>query len=233
MSSARWQFQTWILVPISIFGFQIILRNLAGSASIPDPIAIHWGLDFRADGFIALDTFLLVVLSSQLLLWIGILSARYLIRPNYLRKFLTVLFSVLFWFTSALFAAGTLTQLGSESAKEAGFPMAIFVLLAFLIPFSLWIFLARPEIEIADALLIRLRKFKMMEIPLSDIVSASISEVDPRKFGGYGLRIMGNRIGFISSKGKALVLRLVSGEEITIRSDGAEEQLRELKGLSR
>lgn len=225
MSSPRWNFHTWVLVPIAIFSFQLWFSNLANSRSIPDPIAIHWGIDFRPDGFIAIETFLFVVLSSQLLLWIGILWAGYLIRANYLRKFLTLFFSLLFWLTSTLFALGTLTQLGSESAKAAGFPMAIFLVVAFLIPFSLWVFLAKPEIDISNLLVIRLRNFKMLEIPLNEIVSVSIVDVEPRSFGGYGLRIRGNRIGFIPSKGKALVLNLVSGEEITIRSDQTAQQV--------
>lgn len=219
------------LIPISFLAFVVWVNYLASSDLLPDPVVIHWGISLEPDGFVPRSDYL--YFSSVML---GIFAFVYLAikifvrRLELLNRFLgTVAAGVYFLVLGILFIA-TSIQISSSDSAETRFPLLAIGLLLLLIPSSLWIFLAFPKIELGEKLVVRLRGFAFLELDYSKIQTARLGEIRARDFGGLGLRISGNKIAFIPSKGPALLIQLTSGEEVAIRVHSGEELLAKIMG---
>lgn len=85
--------------------------------------------------------------------------------------------------------------------------------------------------EIRDGdLIVRLRGlWRSRRIPLSDIQSIETITIDPRDYGGYGIRTTREGTAFIASNDQALRLKLKSGAEIVVGSEYSAELARVLR----
>lgn len=70
-------------------------------------------------------------------------------------------------------------------------------------------------------------------IALADIASAEAEEVEPMKWGGWGYRVSGRGTGLVVRRGPGIVLHRVSGGDVAITVDGADEAVSLVNALVR
>lgn len=199
-------------------------------ARFPDPVAIHWGISGAPDGFASLDSQLVLTTATLALLGILWASVVFLTRiPKTVRiLFLAVVGSVwlLLFF---LFAYTFAIQLDLSDSRQA--ELSIFVLAAILLfPLLLlpWVF-AKPNIEVRERLWVRYWGVPLLNLDISEIQSATVGEVRASDFGGWGIRYANRTTAFMPSSGQALDLTLGAGERILIRTDRADELIRQIE----
>lgn len=197
---------------------------LIASASIPDPVAIHWGITGQADGFISRDSYMFVVVPAIIgPIALQILFHVLLRNSPLIRKFIDVILSIVYWMLFVIILSATSIQVGSPDATQGSFPVFLLAFLLILIPFSLWFSLAFPEIELGEELVIRLRGFKVLRVSMKEIQAVETTPMSPWNSGGLGIRVSGRTLAFIPSKGEGVVFTLNSGERIAVRSNQASE----------
>ena len=213
-----------LLIPVSGAAFLGWVSFLISSASLPDPVAIHWGITGQADGFISRDDYLLVVAPAIVIPWV-LHVLFYVIQKSIplIRKFTSSVLSFVYWMLFAIMFSATAAQVGSTSAAQSSFPVSLIVFLLILIPVSLWFSLAFPNIELEDQLVVRLRGIKVITVPLSEIKTVEKASMTTWSFGGLGIRVSGKTLAFIPSKGEGVVFSLTSGEKVAVRSNDAAE----------
>ena len=212
------------LIPASAALFLGWVYLLIGSGAIPDPVAIHWGITGQADGFISRDSYLIVVAPAILIpLALQILFHWLQRKSPLIRKFMTAVFSIIYWMLLVIMFSATASQAGSLDSAQSSFPISMIVFLLVLIPMSLWFSLAFPSIEIGNDLVVRLRGIKVVSIPMKDVQAVETALMNSWNFGGLGIRVSGRTIAFIPSKGEGVVFSLHTGEKIAIRSKQASE----------
>lgn len=212
------------LIPASAALFLGWVYLLIGSGAIPDPVAIHWGITGQADGFISRDSYLMVVAPAILIpLALQILFHWLQRKSPLIRKFMTAVFSIIYWMLFVIMFSATASQAGSLDSAQSSFPISMIVFLLVLIPMSLWFSLAFPSIEIGNDLVVRLRGIKVVSIPMKDVQAVETALMNSWNFGGLGIRVSGRTIAFIPSKGEGVVFSLHTGEKIAIRSKQASE----------
>jgi len=217
-------FNRHLLTPLSAVAFLGWVYFLINSSALPDPVAIHWGITGRADGFISRDSYLLVVAPAILIPWV--LQAFFYVLQKKLpliRNFVSVVLSLVYWMLFVIMLSATATQIGVSSAAQSNFPISLMALLLILIPFSLWFSLAFPSIEIGNELVVRLRGIKVLSVPMKDVQTVETASMSSWNFGGLGIRASGKTLAFIPSKGEGVVFSLQSGEKIAVRSRQAGE----------
>lgn len=212
------------LIPASAALFLGWVYFLIASGALPDPVAIHWGISGQADGFIPRDSYMLVVAPAILIpLALQILFHWLQRKSPLIRKFMTAVFSIIYWMLFVIMFSATASQAGSLDSAQSSFPISMIVFLLVLIPMSLWFSLAFPSIEIGDDLVVRLRGIKVVSIPMKDVQAIETALMNSWNFGGLGIRVSGRTIAFIPSKGEGVVFSLHTGEKIAIRSKQASE----------
>ena len=199
---------------------------LISSAALPDPVAIHWGLSGQADGFVALDSYLLVVAPAILIPWV-LQVLFYVLQKNVplIRKFITAVLSFIYWMLFVIMFSATASQVGLVDSALSTFPVSLMAFLLILIPISLWFSLAFPSIELGNELVVRLRGIKVLSIPMKDVIAVETASMSAWNFGGLGIRVSGKTLAFIPSKGEGVVFSLKTGEKIAVRSKQASEVL--------
>ena len=213
-----------LLIPGSGAAFLGWVSFLISSASLPDPVAIHWGITGQADGFISRDDYLLVVAPAIVIPWV-LHVLFYVIQRSVplIRKFTSSVLSFVYWMLFAIMFSATAAQVGSTTAAQSSFPVSLIVFLLILIPVSLWFSLAFPNIELEDQLVVRLRGIKVITVPISEIKTVEKASMTTWSFGGLGIRVSGKTLAFIPSKGEGVVFSLTSGEKVAVRSNDAAE----------
>jgi len=214
------------LIPASAALFLSWVWFLIGSGGLPDPVAIHWGLSGQADGFLARDSYLLVVAPAILIpLMLQVLF--YVLQKNVplIRRFVAVVLSVVYWMLLLIMFFATISQVGLLDAGQSTFPVLLLAVLLILIPVSLWFSLAFPSIEIGTELVVRLRGIKVLSVPMRDVLGVETVSMSSWNFGGLGIRVSGKTLAFIPSKGEGVVFSLNTGEKIAVRSKQASEML--------
>lgn len=213
-----------LFAPASAFIFLIWVNFLIISGSLPDPVAIHWGMTGQADGFIARSSYLLVVGPAIVIpLALKILFYFLLRKLTLIRKFIGAILSFTYWMLFVIMLSATATQIGSSNAEQSNFPIVLIAFLLLLIPFTIWFALAFPEIDLINALAIRMRGIKVLSVPFSEIRGVETAHMSPWNFGGVGIRVSGKTLAFIPSQGEGVVFSLNSGEKIAVRSKQASE----------
>ena len=212
------------LIPASAALFLGWVSFLIASGALPDPVAIHWGITGQADGFISRDSYLIVVAPAILIpLALQILFHWLQRKSPLIRKFMTAVFSIIYWMLFVIMFFATASQAGSLDSAQSSFPISMIVFLLVLIPMSLWFSLAFPSIEIGNDLVVRLRGIKVVSIPMKDVHAVETALMNSWNFGGLGIRVSGRTLAFIPSKGEGVVFRLHTGEKIAVRSKQASE----------
>jgi len=212
------------LIPASAALFLSWVWFLIGSGGLPDPVAIHWGLSGQADGFLARDSYLLVVAPAILIpLMLQVLF--YVLQKNVplIRRFVAVVLSMIYWMLLLIMFFATISQVGLLDAGQSTFPVLLLAVLLIMIPVSLWFSLAFPSIEIGTELVVRLRGIKVLSVPMQDVLGVETASMSSWNFGGLGIRVSGKTLAFIPSKGEGVVFSLHTGEKIAVRSKQASE----------
>jgi hypothetical protein len=212
------------LIPASAALFLSWVWFLIGSGGLPDPVAIHWGLSGQADGFLARDSYLLVVAPAILIpLMLQVLF--YVLQKNVplIRRFVAVVLSMIYWMLLLIMFFATISQVGLLDAGQSTFPVLLLAVLLIMIPVSLWFSLAFPSIEIGTELVVRLRGIKVLSVPMQDVLGVETASMSSWNFGGLGIRVSGKTLAFIPSKGEGVVFSLHTGEKIAIRSKQPSE----------
>jgi hypothetical protein len=215
------------LIPASAALFLSWVWFLIGSGGLPDPVAIHWGLSGQADGFLARDSYLLVVAPAILIpLMLQVLF--YVLQKNVplIRRFVAVVLSMIYWMLLLIMFFATISQVGLLDAGQSTFPVLLLAVLLIMIPVSLWFSLAFPSIEIGTELVVRLRGIKVLSVPMQDVLGVETASMSSWNFGGLGIRVSGKTLAFIPSKGEGVVFSLHTGEKIAVRSKQASEVLK-------
>jgi hypothetical protein len=85
--------------------------------------------------------------------------------------------------------------------------------------------------EVRDGdLVIRLRGlWRSRRVPIRDIQSIETTKIDPRDYGGYGIRSTPEGTAYIASNDEALKLKLKNGSEIVVGSEYSAELARVLR----
>jgi hypothetical protein len=214
----------FFLTPLSAVAFLGWVYFLISSSSLPDPVAIHWGISGQADGFVSRDSYMLVVAPAILIPWV--LQALFYVlkkKSPLIQKFTGGVLSIIYWMLFVIMLSATATQIGASSAAQSSFPISLIVFLLVLIPFSLWFSLAFPSIELGSDVVVKLRGIKVLSIPMEEIQDVETTAMTPWNFGGLGLRVSGKTLAFIPSKGEGVVFSLRSGEKVAVRSNQASE----------
>ena len=214
------------LIPASAALFLSWVWFLIGSGGLPDPVAIHWGLSGQADGFLARDSYLLVV-APAILIPLVLQVLFYFIQKNVplIQTFVAVVLSIIYWMLLLIMFFATISQVGLLDAGQSTFPVLLLAVLLILIPVSLWFSLAFPSIEIGTELVVRLRGIKVLSVPMRDVLGVETVSMSSWNFGGLGIRVSGKTLAFIPSKGEGVVFSLKNGEKIAVRSKQASEVL--------
>jgi len=214
------------LIPASAALFLGWVWFLTSSGSLPDPVAIHWGLSGQADGFLARDSYMLVV-APTILIPVVLQVLFYVLQRNLplIQKFVAVVLSVIYWMLFVIMFFATISQVGLLDAAQSNFPVLLLAVLLILIPISLWFSLAFPLIEIGTELTVRLRGIKVLSVPMKEVLGVETTSMSSWNFGGLGIRVSGKTLAFIPSKGEGVVFSLKTGEKIAVRSKQASEVL--------
>ena len=214
------------LIPASAALFLGWLWFLTSSGSLPDPVAIHWGLSGQADGFLARDSYMLVV-APTILIPLVLQVLFYVLQRNLplIQKFVAVVLSVIYWMLFVIMFFATISQVGLLDAAQSNFPVLLIAVLLILIPVSLWFSLAFPSIEIGTELVVRLPGIKVLSVPMKEVLGVETTSMSSWNFGGLGIRVSGKTLAFIPSKGEGVVFSLKTGEKIAVRSKQASEVL--------
>ena len=220
---------SWIgssLIAVSFLAFAAWFLALANTNLLPDPIAIHWGLSLKADGFTSLVGYQAFTFGFLGILAAGALGVRILLKEYpILSRIIGFVFAGVYWLLLLIISSATFIQISRADARSSVFPIEIVIAILLVIPFSIWVFLDFPKISVGEKLAVSLRGIKVLEIEFSDIESVRLDEIFPKQYGGIGLRVWGKKIAFIPSKGEALILKLKSGEEVAIRVSHGDETL--------
>ena len=214
------------LIPASAALFLSWVWFLISSGGLPDPVAIHWGLSGQADGFVALDSYLLVVVPAILIPWV-LQVLFYVLQKNVplIRKFITAVLSFIYWMLFVIMFSATSSQVGLVDSAQSTFPVSLVAFLLVLIPISLWFSLAFPAVDIGNELVVRLRGIKVLSVPMKEVIAVETASMSSWNFGGLGIRVSGKTLAFIPSKGEGVVFSLRTGEKIAVRSKQASEVL--------
>lgn len=214
------------LVPVSYLLFVAWNLFLVDSNLLPNPVAIHWGVTLEPDGFATLSQYLAISFGIP-----GVLALLYFSLSVWLRslplvrKLIGLATAGVYWLLLAILISATAIQISLVDSRDSSFPIAMIAIILLLIPISLWLFLAFPEIELGPQLKIKLRGIKILDVDYSQIKALRIANISPSSYGGLGLRVWGKKVAFVPSKGQALIVSLKSGEELAIRVNSGDEIL--------
>ena len=120
------------------------------------------------------------------------------------------------------------SQTGLLDARDSVLQFPTLVLLA-PVAVLLIFFLAKPRIDVGDKLTVYLRGIPMFRVDYSEIESAKKSEASWKSFGGLGLRVSGKKVAFLPNSGEVIEIVTRKGETVVVRTDSADEELREIE----
>lgn len=192
--------------------------------NFPDPVASHWGFSGDPDGFSSLNGQLLIsvlVLGLVALIWLALFFVKPI--PMAVRTLIMAVVGLIWLMLYALFFFTFFIQLGLTDASQAR--LSIWVILGFVaVPVLLvpWL-LAKPQIGVGEKLTVRYWGISLLSVNYADLEEVAEGSVRAFDFGGWGVRYANKTTAFIPSSGKALGLKLATGERILIRTDSASE----------
>lgn len=210
-----------LFAPMAIFNLWVLWLNQ--QELLPSEIATHWGISGKADGFagliehLAWSNFALAVAFGILaiVLWYP------KIYPS-LRKLLVIIVGYFATFITALMIYIIWIQIGVEDASSVqldGWFVPVLILPVLLMVPML---LTPATVVLGERLEVRIWGMRFLKLEFSQIRGVSSEFIKPSQFGGWGLRVSGGKVAFISSKGPALRIDTENGEVILIRSNQVE-----------
>ncbi|MEL0135242.1 MAG: DUF1648 domain-containing protein [Aquiluna sp.] len=217
------------LLPVAAFAWYYWWANSLQSAGLlPAPLATHWGPSGEADGFSSLNEHLWAAGAAFLIpgaIWaVVILYPRI---PSTIRIVLMLVTGVLFATMAGIQIAAIDSQIGLLDARDSALEFPLLVVLA-PVAVLLILFMAKPRIDVGESLTVYLRGIPMFRAEYSDIESARKSVASWRSFGGLGLRVSGKKVAFLPNSGEVIEIVTRKGETVLVRTDSADEELREI-----
>jgi hypothetical protein len=217
------------LLPVAAFAWYYWWANSLQSAGLlPAPLATHWGPSGEADGFSSLNEHLWAAGAAFLIpgaIWaVVILYPRI---PSTIRIVLMLVTGVLFTTMAGIQIAAIDSQIGLLDARDSALEFPLLVVLA-PVAVLLILFMAKPRIDVGESLTVYLRGIPMFRAEYSDIESARKSVASWKSFGGLGLRVSGKKVAFLPNSGEVIELVTRKGETVLVRTDSADEELREI-----
>ncbi len=217
------------LLPVAAFAWYYWWANSLQSAGLlPAPLATHWGPNGEADGFSSLNEHLWAAGAAFLIpgaIWaVVILYPRI---PSTIRIVLMLVTGVLFTTMAGIQIAAIDSQIGLLDARDSVLEFPLLVVLA-PVAVLLILFMAKPRIDVGESLTVYLRGIPMFRAEYSDIESARKSVASWKSFGGLGLRVSGKKVAFLPNSGEVIELVTRKGETVLVRTDSADEELREI-----
>lgn len=217
------------MLPVAAFAWYYWWANSLQSAGLlPAPLATHWGPNGEADGFSSLNEHLWAAGAAFLIpgaIWaVVILYPRI---PSTIRIVLMLVTGVLFTTMAGIQIAAIDSQIGLLDARESVLEFPLLVVLA-PVAVLLILFMAKPRIDVGESLTVYLRGIPMFRAEYSDIESARKSVASWKSFGGLGLRVSGKKVAFLPNSGEVIELVTRKGETVLVRTDSADEELREI-----
>ena len=216
------------IAPIALFNFWVFW--LDGQGLLPNPMATHWGVSGAADGFTDLGGHLLWANFAFVIAY-GIFAIVLWYPKIYpsLRKLLMIIVGYFAVFITALMVYITAIQIGvsdSTSVSLNGWFVPILILpVLLLVP----MLLTSPKIVLGEKLQVRIWNMNFLTLDFTKIAKVSEEFVRPAQFGGWGLRISGGKVAFVTSKGPALRIDTLDGEVILVRSNQVENLIAAIK----
>lgn len=207
------------------FAYSFWVLWLDAQALLPNPLATHWGVSGKADGFASVSEHLIwanfaLVLASAMVL-VSLLLPRI---HAALRRILLALTGYFWLFIFGLMIYVVAVQIGLTNSADVrvGLEVLWFVLPVLLLtPMAL----SMPKVAISDKLRIQLWGLNVLTLEYGEIASLTSREVRPAQFGGWGLRFAKGKVAFIPSRGPALEITTHAGEVILVRSNQVENLL--------
>ncbi len=147
--------------------------------------------------------------------------------PSTIRIVLMLVTGVLFTTMAGIQIAAIDSQIGLLDARESVLEFPLLVVLA-PVAVLLILFMAKPRIDVGESLTVYLRGIPMFRAEYSDIESARKSVASWKSFGGLGLRVSGKKVAFLPNSGEVIELVTRKGETVLVRTDSADEELREI-----
>ena len=218
------------LIPVAAYAWYFSwAQSLEADGLLPNPVATHWGLDGRADGFAPLGEHLLLAALSFLIpgaIWAIVLL--YPKIPATIRLVMLMVTGALFAIMAGIQVAAIDSQIGLLDARDSqvSFPLLVVIAPALVL---LILFLAKPRIEVGENLTVYLRGIPMFRSDYSEIVSIRKTEANWKSYGGLGLRISGKRVAFLPNSGEVLEVKTSRGETVIIRTDNADSELADIE----
>lgn len=209
-----------VLAAVAFVLLAVYLRD-----RLPEPVAIHFGVSGRADGFLE---FWPSVLLNACLISLPALIAVFLSKGLKDKSLMGILLWLPIGLTGIFFAISSyllLIQLDLPAAEAASIDANFFLLVFSPIVLLLLLLLRKPKIEIGEnALVVSSLGLVMLKIPYSEITGISTEHLRPMDFGGWGIRVnLSGDIAFLPSAGEAISIQRASAARILIRTDNSTE----------
>lgn len=216
------------VVPLVIFNLWVIWLDAQGL--LPNPIATHWGASGVADGFSDLAGHLLWA-NFALVIAYGIFAIVLWYPKIYpsLRKLLLIIVGYFAAFITALMVYITAIQIGVSDSASVSLNGLFVPILIFPILLLVPMLLTAPKVVLGENLQVRIWNLSFLTLEFSKIAKVSEEFIRPAQFGGWGLRISGGKVAFITSKGPALRIDTRDGEVILVRSNQVENLIAAIK----
>jgi hypothetical protein len=218
------------LIPVAGFAwFYWWANSLATSGMLPDPLATHWSPSGQADGFAPLSEHLIWAAAAFLVP--GVMWALVILYPKIpstIRVVLMLVTGVLFATMAGIQVAAIDSQVGLLDASESTLTFPFLIVLT-PVAVLLILFLAKPRLEVANELTVYLRGIPMFRVGYGDIESVRKTEASWKSVGGLGLRVSGKKVAFLPSSGEVIELLTTKGETVLVRTDNADQELREIE----
>jgi uncharacterized membrane protein len=213
----------YLVAPVLTIVFLVGSFSLASTGLLPDPVAIHWGVNGQADQFLDLNSYLWLVTISFLSYLSGLVALEASgVKAKLLKPLMKSLLVGLFFFILLVVITTTLLQAGLDT-DESLFIGQWFLLVLIPVAIMVWLFSAKPSLRVQEILEIRLRGVVLLTVPLSAIESVSRINLQARDYGGWGLRYASNTLAFIPNSGAAVLIKLDWGEDIAVRMDNPQD----------
>ena len=217
------------LLPVAAFAWYYWWANSLQTAGLlPDPLATHWGPSGEADGFSSLNEHLWAAGAAFLIpgaIWAVVIL--YPKIPSTIRIVLMLVTGVSFATMAGIQIAAIDSQIGLMDARDSVLEFPLLVVLA-PVGVLLILFMAKPRIDIGDSLTVYLRGIPMFRVEYREIESARKSVASWKSFGGLGLRVSGKKVAFLPNSGEVIEIVTRKGETVLVRTDSADEELREI-----
>lgn len=148
--------------------------------------------------------------------------------PSTIRIVLMLVTGVSFATMASIQIAAIDSQIGLMDARDSVLEFPLLVVLA-PVAVLLILFMAKPRIDIGDSLTVYLRGIPMFRVDYEDIETARRSEASWKSFGGLGLRVSKKKVAFLPNSGEVIEFVTRKGETVLVRTDSADEELREIE----